>query len=276
MKIGYLGPRGTFTEQAALILAQNEELIPFKSFWEALVAVENGEIDQAIVPVENSIEGVVNATIDSLIFDVNLYVQELLIMPVEQSLIAKKGVKIEDIREIYSHSHAIPQCNEYLRKNLALATRKTVSSTAEGMKIVANSENRDIAAIGSKNAATLYGLEVLAEGIQDTNNNFTQFARVSKTKTDKIVNNKKCTICFSTENKPGYLYKMLEIFSIYDINMSKIASRPMRNKPMEYVFLIDIDVYDNAADVEDAIKLLKRKTSFFKNLGVYALCDKRN
>jgi prephenate dehydratase len=163
-----------------------------------------------------------------------------------------------------------------LRKNLALATRKTVSSTAEGMKIVANSENRDIAAIGSKNAATLYGLEVLAEGIQDTNNNFTQFARVSKTKTDKIVNNKKCTICFSTENKPGYLYKMLEIFSIYDINMSKIASRPMRNKPMEYVFLIDIDVYDNAADVEDAIKLLKRKTSFFKNLGVYALCDKRN
>ncbi len=276
MKIGYLGPRGTFTEQAALILAENEELIPYKSFWEALVAVENGEIDQAIVPVENSIEGVVNATIDSLIFDVNLYVQELLIMPIEQSLIAKKGVKIEDIREIYSHSHAIPQCNEYLRKNLSQATRKTVSSTAEGMKIVANSERSDVAAIGSKNAAALYGLEVLAEAIQDTNNNFTQFARVSKNKTDKIVNNKKCTVCFSTENKPGYLYKMIEIFSIYDINMSKIVSRPMRNKPMEYVFLIDIDVYENASDVEDAIKLLKRKTSFFKNLGVYPLCDKRN
>jgi prephenate dehydratase len=206
---------------------------------------------------------------------VGLYVQELLIMPIEQSLIAKQGTKIEDIKEIYSHSHAIPQCKEYLRENLPNVARKTVSSTAEGMKFVASANEKGIAAIGSKSAAKLYGLNVLAEAIQDTNNNFTQFARVSKQKTDSIVNNKKCTICFSTENKPGYLYKMLEIFSIYDINMSKIVSRPMRNKPMEYVFLIDIDIEENSVDVEDALRLLKRKTSFFKNLGVYSICDKR-
>lgn len=277
MDIGYLGPRGTFTEQAALIMAKGENIIPFRSFWEALEAVEKGQIQQAIVPIENSIEGVVNATVDCLIFDVNLYIQELLIMPIEQSLIAKKGTTVDSIKKVYSHSHAIPQCKEYIREHLPNAVLQSVSSTADGIRRVSQSNNDEYcAAIGSKNAADLYGLQVLAQSIQDTNNNFTLFARVSKKSSVDIKDNSKVTICFSTENKPGYLFKMLDIFSIYDINMTKIFSRPMKNKPMEYVFLIDLDVDNNTDDVENALKLIARKTTFFKNLGAYKVVDCRN
>lgn len=277
MQAGYLGPRGTFTEQAAKIMTGGQDIIPFKSFWEALEAVECGKIQEAVVPIENSIEGVVNASMDCLIFDVELYIQELLIMPIEQNLIAKKGTNISGIKKIYSHSHAIPQCKKFIRENIPGAQLQSVSSTADGIRLAANAADDEcIAAIGSLAGAELYGLEVLAKSIQDTNSNFTQFARVSKQPSAEIKNNSKATICFSTENRPGTLYRMLEIFSIFDANMSKISSRPMRDRPMEYVFIIDLDIYDNSEDIKSALSLLQRKTSFFKNLGVYNVIDLRS
>lgn len=274
MKVGYLGPRGTFTEQAARILAKDNELIPYGSFIDELRAVENGEIDEAVVPVENSIEGVVNATIDSLAFDVNLYIHELLIMPIEQCLIAKKGTKISDIKKVMSHPHAIPQCRNFINKKLKFAETETKASTAGAIKAVSESCDK-IAGIGAKCAAELYGLEVLEESIQDTNNNFTEFARVSRKKSLDYNDRNKVTICFSTYDEPGALLKLLNIFSVYDINMSKIFSRPMRNKPLEYIFIIDLDVENNREDIENAIKLLERKTTFCKNLGCYSITDKR-
>ncbi len=274
MKVGYLGPRGTFTEQAAGILAKGNELIPYGSFFEEMLAVENGDIDEAVVAIENSIEGVVNATADSLAFDVDLYIQELLIMPIEQCLIAKKGTELKDIKMVMSHPHAIPQCKMFLNENLKNAVTETSTSTAEAIKTVAESDEK-IAGIGSRCAAELYGLEVLAESIQDTNNNFTEFARVSKRKKFEYKNGNVATLCFSTVDEPGALLKLLEIFSIYDINMSKIFSRPMRNKALEYIFIIDLDVEDNAEDIKNAVKLLERKTEFCKNLGCYSIIDKR-
>lgn len=274
MKVGYLGPRGTFTEQAARILAKGNELVPYHSFLDALKAVANDEIEEAVVAVENSIEGVVNATIDALAFDVDLYIQELLILPIEQCFIAKKGTKICDINKIMSHPHAIPQCKNFINNNLPMADLETKASTSGAIKAVAESEE-NIAGIGAKCAAELYGLEVLAEGIQDTNDNFTEFARVSKNKSLKYINDNKVTICFSTFDEPGALLKLLDIFSIYDINMSKIFSRPMRNKPLEYIFIIDLDVNNNSDDIIESIKLLERKTAFCKNLGCYNIIDNR-
>lgn len=274
MKVGYLGPRGTFSEQAARILAKDNELIPYHSFFDGLKAVACGEVDEAVVPIENSIEGVVNATIDSLAFDVDLYIQELLIMPIEQCLIAKKGTDIKDIKKIMSHPHAIPQCKNYINQNLPEAEIETKASTAGAIRTVAES-SENIAGIGAKCAAELYGLEVVAEGIQDTNSNFTEFARVSKQESLDYANNNKVTICFSTADKPGALLGLLDIFSIYDINMSKIFSRPMRNKPLEYIFIIDLDVDNNSDDIKEAIKLLERKTTFCKNLGCYNIVDRR-
>ncbi|MDO4301300.1 MAG: prephenate dehydratase [Clostridia bacterium] len=274
MKVGYLGPKGTFTEEAARILAKGNELIPYHSFFDALKAVADDEIDEAVVAFENSIEGVVNMTIDSLAFDVDLYIQELLIMPIEQCLIAKKGTDISSIKKIMSHSHAIPQCKNFINANLSKAESETKASTAGAIKAVAEGED-NIAGIGARCAAELYGLEVIAEGIQDTNDNFTEFARVSKNKSLNYINGNKVTICFSTVDEPGALLKLLDIFSIYDINMSKIFSRPMRNKPLEYIFIIDLDVNNNSDDFKAAIKLLERKTAFCKNLGCYSVVDKR-
>lgn len=275
MDIGYLGPRGTFSEQAAVIMAQGENIIPYHSFWEALEAVENGTLDAAIVPIENSIEGTVNATVDTLIFDVGLYIQELLVMPIEQCLLAKKGTNTEDIKTVFSHPHALPQCKRFFREHLPKADTIATSSTAEGIRTVAESDDMNIAAVGAKTAAGLYGLEVLSEGIQDNNSNFTQFIKVAKRDTTLPENGKKTTICFSTVDEPGSLYKLLDIFSIFDVNMSKIVSRPMRNKPMEYVFLIDLKTNDNEKDVRDALTMIKRKTTFFKNLGSYRVIDRR-
>lgn len=274
MKAGYLGPRGTFTEQAARILEGENELIPYNTFLDELKAVERGEIDEAVVPIENSIEGIVNATIDSLAFDVNLYIQEILIMPIEQCLIAKKGTSLEDIEKVMSHPHAIPQCKNFLNSRLRSVPTETKASTAGAIKAVAQS-NEKTAGIGAKCAAELYGLEVLAEGIQDTNDNFTEFARVSKKKSLSYINNNKVTLCFSTYNEPGELLKLLNIFSAFEINMSKIFSRPMRNKALEYMFIIDLDVDDNADDIKNAIMLLERKTTFCKNIGCYSIKDLR-
>lgn len=274
MDVGYLGPRGTFTEQAAKILMPDDNLIPYHTFAEALIAVEKGDISSAVVPIENSIEGIVNSTVDSLIFDVDLNIQKLLVLPISQCFIAKKGADLKSIKKIYSHPHAIPQCKKYLSDNYTEADTIAASSTAEAIKFVAETDE-NVAGIGNSAAAELYGLEVVKEGIQDTNDNFTMFILVSKNRTLDYVSGKKITLCFSTENKPGSLYKLLDIFSIFDINMSKIYSRPMKNKPMEYVFFIDIDIEDNVNDIKDALKLIERKTTFFKNLGSYNVTDNR-
>ena len=274
MDVGYLGPRGTFTEQAAKIMMPNDNLIPYHTFAEALIAVEKGNISSAVVPIENSIEGIVNSTVDSLIFDVNLNIQRLLVLPINQCFIAKKGADIKNIKKIYSHPHAIPQCKKYLSKNFIEADTISVSSTAEAIKFVAETDE-NVAGIGNSAAAELYGLEIIQESIQDTDDNFTMFILVSKNKTNDYAPGKKITLCFSTENKPGSLYKLLDIFSIFDINMSKIYSRPMKSKPMEYVFFIDIDIEDNVKDIQDALKLIERKTTFFKNLGCYNTIDIR-
>lgn len=275
MDVGYLGPRGTFSEQAAKIMMPDANLIPYHTFAEALRDTDKGKLAYAIVPIENSIEGIVNANVDTLIFDVNLYIHKLLILPINQCFITKKDADLNNINKIYSHPHAIPQCKEYILKNYPNADTVSTSSTAEAIKFVAET-SENVAAIGNSGAAELYGLKVVDEGIQDNNSNFTMFIQVAKEKSLDYAKNKKVTISFSIENKPGALYKALDIFSIFDINLSMIYSRPMKNRPMEYAFFIDIDIEDNINDVNDALKLIERKTTFFKNLGCYYVQDTRS
>lgn len=275
MDVGYLGPRGTFTEQAAITMkGESANLIPYHTFADALKAVDRGEIDSAVVPIENSIEGVVNATADSLIFDVNLYIQKLLILPINQCFIAKEDADLAHIKKIYSHSHAIPQCKKYLNEHYNDSDTIAASSTAEAIRLVSESDE-NVAGIGNRAAADLYGLKVVADSIQDTNDNFTMFIEVSKEPSFDYKPGKKVTICFSTVNEPGELYNLLNVFSVYDINMSKIYSRPRKNRPMEYVFFVDIDTSYQTQDIIDALKLIERKTSFYKNLGCYNIIDIR-
>ncbi len=270
MKTAFLGPIGTFSSEAANILSPNSEKIPYDSFRDILSACESGETNEAVIPIENSIEGVVNASIDELVFEKNLYIQQSVMLPIEQNLIAIKGTELKDIKRVISHSHALPQCKNFLSKMLPNAALHTVSSTGEGVRL-ASQEGFGTAAIGNKEAAKIYGLEVIAPAIQDNKQNFTQFVKVSKTPTVSYEGCTHATIAFSTPHRPGALFDVLEIFAVYNINLSEIFSRPMKNKPHEYVFVVDIMIQDNKDDISAAVELMKRKSSFIKTLGIYSV-----
>lgn len=270
MKIGYLGPEGTFTHQAALKYTKDLkefELIAFPIITDVLQAVENGEVDEGVVPFENSIEGTVTFTIDSLIFDVDVVIEAEIVIPIRHNLAAKKGCRAENLVKILSHPQALAQCRKYLDGKYRSVEKIQFASTAGAAKMVSVTEDA-WGAICTTQAAEAFGLEILEEDIQDENQNKTRFLVVSKKYNANLVYEGKTSIVFSTEDKPGELYKILDIISIWDLNMTKIESRPMKNELGKYVFYVDMES-KNAADIRDAIKMIERKTAFFKHLGTY-------
>lgn len=273
MKYGYLGPEGTFSHSAACFFAGEEDTVPYSSIYGTLSALSEGSLDFAVVPIENSTEGSVNAAVDALIFDFDLSVKAQLNLPISESLAVKPGTAFNDITRVLSHPQPIAQCCQYLRENLPDIPTETTSSTAAAMRLVAASDE-PIAAIGSKTAAKLYGLEVIKPHIEDNKSNFTQFALVSKDTTHPAQYKERTTIAFSVFNEPGTLLRILTVFSMFDLNMIKILSRPMRNRPEEYVFYIDLENADKK-DIDDALTMVKRKASFFKVLGTYDIYDLR-
>jgi len=270
MKIGYLGPQGTFSHKAAKEFAktqENHELVPFNYIVDCLDAVNKKALDFAVVPFENSIEGTVTFTIDSLIFDVDVIIEQEIILPITHNLAVKNGVKKEVITKILSHPQALAQCKKYLDKNFHDAEKIQVSSTAEAGNIVSQS-NECLGAVCTKEAAELFGLTIIEESIQDEVQNKTRFLVVSKDGPTLPKYEGKTSIVFGTGNEPGSLYRILDIMAIWDLNMSKIESRPRKNELGKYVFYIDMES-TNAADISDALKMIERKTSFFKHLGTY-------
>lgn len=269
MKLGYLGPHGTFSEKAAFMFKQEDtNLNMYRTIWEVLDAVNSSKIDAGVVPIENSIGGVVNVTIDSLVFDFDIFIQRQLILPIKHSLIAKKGADKNNFLKISSHSQGLAQCQEYLRKNYKNVNTTETTSTSRAIKEVSESKE-NIAAIGIQEAAEIYNLEVIDTDIQDDNDNYTCFVYVSKKEPKISLKNQITSIAFSTPNKPGELYKILDIFSIWGLNMTKIVSRPMRKKTGEYMFFIELEGNTDDKDLIDALTMVRRKCSFFKILGSY-------
>jgi prephenate dehydratase len=197
-------------------------------------------------------------------------------LPVGQNLMVNKKASGKKITKIISHPQALAQCRKFLNKNYPTVPVEIVNSTAEAAKIVANSDPESgelVAAIGSKFSAELYSLKMIHENIQSNKNNSTQFILLTKSNTSLPKLGHSTSIVFSTEDKPGELYKVLDIFAIWDLNMTKILSRPTKNRQGEYVFFIEISGYTSVSDVSDALTMIKRKTSFFKNLGSYNMID---
>jgi len=270
LKIGFLGPKGTFSQEALLDYKKGENdfvQCAYNTFAEIIHAVNKDEIDEGIVPIENSLEGAVSATLDTLATDVDLKIKAEIAIEVKQNLLVRKGTDIEKIKFILSHPQPIGQCREYLQNNFNHANIRFIYSTAEAAREVAECDF-NMAAIGSVTAANVYGLDIIEEGIQDRKHNFTRFVVVSKTVAEKSKNNK-TSIVFSTEDKPGSLYRILDIFSLWDINMTRIESRPAKNKLGKYIFFIDLKGHVEDADIRDALTMVKRKTSFYKFLGSY-------
>jgi prephenate dehydratase len=267
--IGFLGPQGTFSHEAALVHASGKNCIlkGYTSIQEVLTAVENKEVDEAIVPIENSLEGAINVTLDFLARENDLYIVNELILPINLNLAVKKGTVAEDIKMIISHPQPLGQSRNYLNTFFQSVIQIEEDSTSKSAQRVVSGDG-SCAAIVSGTASEIYGLDVLAAGIQDAKNNHTRFVIISED-LHKRTGKDKTSIVFSTENKPGSLYRVLDIFSLWDINMTRIESRPAKNGLGQYIFFIDIDGHVEDQDVFDALTMVQRKTSFYRYLGSY-------
>lgn len=267
--IGFMGPRGTFSHEAvvAYVEGRSYTLKDYFSIPAVLEALKNGEIQDAIVPIENSLEGAINVTMDFLAKEDDLFIIGELILPVNLNLLIKTGANAEDIAVILSHPQPLGQCRNYLSRYFPRAIQLEENSTSKAAQKVVESDGT-FAAVASNISAKEYGLEIVASKIQDFDNNCTRFVIISK-ELQKRTGKDKTSIVFSTDNKPGSLYRILDIFSLWDINMTRIESRPAKNALGQYIFFIDIDGHIEDQDVFDALTMIQRKTSFYKFIGSY-------
>lgn len=267
--LGYLGPSGTFSEQAAYEWSEGkEQMKEFSTIYSVIWAVQNGEIDRGIVPIENSIDGSINTTLDTLAFDVDLYITGEYILNINENIMVKKGAKKEDIKIITSHPQPIGQCSHILSHEFADVKIEFADSTAAAAKRAASSDG-SVACIGSPNSAALYGLDILCPNCGDDPNNCTRFIIIEKNHCTKVTGHDKTSIVFAIDNKPGSLYSAIELLAKSNINMTKIESRPMKKELGKYVFFIDIDGNIDDASIYFALDKVRQNTYFYKFLGSY-------
>jgi prephenate dehydratase len=261
--ISFLGPKGTFTHQAANILG--DDLVPYCTIPAVMESVANGETDFGVVPIENSIEGPVGITLDSLAHKFDLKIFNEIIIPINQNLLVNPGCKIEDIEDVYSHEQAISQCREFIQEH-KLQPHYAVS-TANAAKSIIGDKSK--AAIGNAKTVELYDLEILESNIQDTDNNATRFVVLSKDD-HKITGRDKTSIIFSIyEDRPGGLYNILGIFQKNNINLTKIESRPSRKGLGKYLFFVDFNGHKDDELIQSIISEIDENTYFLKVLGSY-------
>ncbi|HKN87876.1 MAG TPA: prephenate dehydratase [Nitrospiraceae bacterium] len=266
-KVAYLGPRATFTHLACLQKFGNSaQYLPVTSIKEVFNEVERDRAHFGIVPIENSTEGVVNHTLDMFI-DSNLVIYGEVLQEVSHHLLSKTG-RMEDIKTIYSHPHAIAQCRNWLETNVPKISVAEVPSTARAAELCANDST--VAAIASELAGELYGLKVVRSRIEDNVNNFTRFLVLSQ-KPPERTGKDKTSVMLSVKDKVGALYDLLRPFASNGINLTKIESRPSRRKAWEYIFFVDIEGHVDEDRVKKALEEIKGRCLFMKILGSYPI-----
>lgn len=262
-KVAFLGPQGTFSHEAASLLSDN--LISYCSIQSVMDAVERGECRYGLVPIENSIEGPVSLTLDSLIHNFDLRIRNEIIIPINHNLLAASDISVDEVENVYSHAQALGQCQPYLERHNMVA--HYTLSTAAAAKHVA--ETGEDAAIGTLKAAELYDLKVIDTNIQENYNNETRFVVLDK-EDSPITGNDKTSISFSLfEDKPGGLYELLGYFASENINLTKIESRPSKEGLGHYIFFVDLEGHRLDENIAKILNNLEDNTSFFKILGSY-------
>jgi len=272
MKVGYLGPEGTNSEEACLLyrkkLAGQVELIPYATIHDAILAVDQGKVHEAIVPIENSIEGTIGIVTDSLARDVNLQIKQELVIPIYHYLIGRKGLGLHEITDVISNPQVLDQSKEYLRKILPKARLHLSYSSADAVRQVATSLGNTFAAVGTKASAKLYGLKVIASKI-NAKDNATRFVVLAK-KDQTRTGHDKTSIVFSiAKDRPGGLHDILSAFAVRKINLTKIESRPAKKTLGDYLFFADLQGHKTDTAIAAALTEIKRKAAFFKLLGSY-------
>ena len=228
-------------------------------------SVANDECSFGVVPIENSIEGPVGITLDSLAHKFDLKIYKEIIIPINQNLIVNPGCTMDDIEDVYSHAQAIAQCQEFIREN-KIQPHYAISTARAAKDIIGYNSK---AAIGNSKIVDLYGLEILKSNIQDVDNNETRFVVVSK-KYHEITGKDKTSIIFSIyEDKPGGLYKILGIFEKNNINLTKIESRPSKKGLGKYLFFVDFNGHKDEELVKNILNEVEENTYFLKILGSY-------
>lgn len=265
LKVAYLGPKATFTHLACIRhFGSSARYNPVNSIKEVFSEVERGRAEYGVVPIENSTEGVVNHTLDMFV-DSPLKIIGEVMQEVSHHLMSKTG-KMEGIRHLYSHPHAIAQCRTWLENHLPDIPTTEVYSTAKAAEKC--NEDRNAAAIASELAARLYGLKMVKQRIEDNINNFTRFLIISRKGLGRTGRDK-TSIVFSIRDRIGALHGMLKPFSENGLNLTKIESRPSKKKAWEYVFFVDLKGHQEDAKVKAALKKLKEQCLFLKILGSF-------
>jgi prephenate dehydratase len=277
MRVGYFGPAGTFTHAALLASprAAGAQAVPFATERDTILAAQSGAVDAALVPIENALEGGVNATLDALVFDapgVRIVGEELL--PISHALIARPGVGAQDVEVVVSHPQPLGQCRRYLAEQLPRARPVAATSTAEAVRTVAGTD-APWAAIGTTTAARLNGCAVLAEGIEDEHGNVTRFVWVAATGTAAAPPtgvDVKTSIVFhgAGDASPGWLVRCLSELAFRGLNMVRIESRPLKRQLGHYLFLVDFEGREDDPEAADAIAALGRHCEEVRVLGSYA------
>ncbi|MBY9010727.1 MAG: prephenate dehydratase [Candidatus Lokiarchaeota archaeon] len=271
-KVGYLGPMGTFTHQAALefFAKAGTQFVPQSSTPDIFDSIEKGELDFGVVPFENSLQGTVRETLDLLI-ERDLFIYGEVEVRVIQNLICLNNAEISDIKNVISHPQAFAQTKAWLKANLPIAKIIDISSTAEAVRRVHKLNDISYAAIGPELSAELYDLKVLNSKIEDESSNFTRFLVVSKTENPLKGDKMKTSIVFVTKHVPGALYWVLKIFSDAEINLSKVESRPRRKGRWEYIFFMEFEADKNDSNAKIALEQMKSNVIWQKILGSFPL-----
>ena len=269
-KIGFLGPSGTFTEEALRTTdIEGAKLVPLPSIQEVIAAVERRDVNKGIVAIENSIEGSVNTTLDMLAFEANLLIGAEIVNSVSHNLIGIRGAKKDKAQTIISHPQATAQCRGYLMRETAGATIEAANSTAEAVKIVAERGDEETMAIGTSLAAKIYGLSILQKKIQDFADNQTRFVIVGREMSKRTGRDKTSIVCFIRKDRPGSLLQILQELAYRSINLTKIQSRPTRKALGDYCFFLDMEGHVEDENIADALKCLRCKIRQVKVLGSY-------
>lgn len=268
MKLAYLGPPGTFGEEAAMRYAPDAELLPFPSHAAVATAVESGVAEVGVVAIENSINGSVAETLDILIHETTLEIQAEIVVPIVHNLVARPGTRADDIEVIFSHTQALGQCRKFIERSFPKAHLEAALSTTEAVQLALRPD-RTGAAIATERAAQLYGAEILARGIQDTTNNATRFVVLGRG-LPQATGRDRTSIAFTfAEDRPGALASVLNLFASHSINCTKIESRPTREVFGEYVFLIDFEGHQSDPEIADLLGQVRALCETLKVFGSY-------
>ena len=265
MKVAIQGEAGSFSHEAAKRMLPGCRIVCCARSVEVFDRLEGGSVNSAVIPIENSLAGSAAEHFD-LLLTRNVFIQQEYRLRIVHNLIAAPGLKMGDIRRVYSHPVALDQCRDFFQKHPRIEATPFYD-TAGSVKHVINSRLRDAAGIAGRHAAAVYKGRILAAGIEDDKRNFTRFFLIRKGR--HVVNGAdKTSIAFSLKNVPGALFKALSVFALRDIGLSKIESRPVRGRPWEYVFYADLLCGDDKV-ARNALRHLAEVADLVKVLGIY-------